>query len=170
VCGNPTKPGQPDDPLIAVARARGIEIFQPKSWKTPESLEKMKSFHADLCLMAYVTKFFPLEVAAVPTYGSACYHPSLLPMHRGPSAISWAIATGKKTTGITIFEPTDGLDGKQSIKCYLCLFTEFCFIITHAHVMQKRAQSFSKNSATSEKTKQWETCTPRSCSLWVWMQ
>ena len=112
VCGNPTKPDQPDDPLIAVAKAKGIEIFQPKSWKTAESLEKMKSFQADLCLMAYVTKFFPPEVANVPTYGSACYHPSILPMHRGPSAISWAIATGKETTGITIFEPTEGLDGK----------------------------------------------------------
>lgn len=60
--------------------------------------------------MAYVTKFFPPEVANVPTYGSACYHPSILPMHRGPSAISWAIATGKTTTGVTIFEPTEGLD------------------------------------------------------------
>lgn len=37
LCGNPTKPNQPDDPLISVAKAIGIEIFQPKSWKTAES-------------------------------------------------------------------------------------------------------------------------------------
>lgn len=60
--------------------------------------------------MAYVTKFFPPVVADTPTFGSVCYHPSLLPMHRGPSAISWAIATGKTTTGISIFWPTEGLD------------------------------------------------------------
>lgn len=110
VCGNPTKNGEADDPLISTAKNHGIEVYQPKSWKSPEALEKMKSFEADFCLMAYVTKYFPPVVANTPKYGSACFHPSLLPLHRGPSAISWAIAMGRETTGVTIFEPTEGLD------------------------------------------------------------
>lgn len=121
VCGNPTKPGEADDPLISAAKNNGIEVYQPNSWKKPEALEKMKSFNADFCLMAYVTKYFPPEVANTPKFGSACFHPSLLPLHRGPSAISWAIATGKETTGISIFEPTEGLDGKFVLKSKLLL-------------------------------------------------
>jgi methionyl-tRNA formyltransferase len=122
VCGNPTKPGQADDPLISTARNHGLEVYQPNSWKTPAALEKMKSFQADFCLMAYVTKYFPPEVANTPKYGSACFHPSLLPLHRGPSAISWAIAMGRETTGVTIFEPTEGLDGEFCIYILVLVF------------------------------------------------
>ena len=45
-----------------------------------------------------------------PTHGSIQYHPSLLPRHRGPSAINWAIIQGDPKTGIAIFWPDDGLD------------------------------------------------------------
>jgi len=38
------------------------------------------------------------------------FHPSLLPLHRGPSSINWAIIQGRSKTGLTIFRPTDGLD------------------------------------------------------------
>jgi methionyl-tRNA formyltransferase len=38
------------------------------------------------------------------------FHPSLLPLHRGPAAIPWAIIRGRGETGLTIFRPTPGLD------------------------------------------------------------
>jgi methionyl-tRNA formyltransferase len=38
------------------------------------------------------------------------FHPSLLPLHRGPSSIPWAIIRGRQETGISIFRPTPGLD------------------------------------------------------------
>jgi methionyl-tRNA formyltransferase len=38
------------------------------------------------------------------------FHPSLLPLHRGPSSINWAVMQGRTETGLTIFRPTDGLD------------------------------------------------------------
>ena len=60
--------------------------------------------------MAYVTKFVPPTVANTPRLGTVCFHPSLLPEHRGPSAISWAIRSGKQRTGISIFWPNEGLD------------------------------------------------------------
>ena len=40
----------------------------------------------------------------------ACFHPSLLPLHRGPSSINWPIIGGATRTGLTIFYPDDGLD------------------------------------------------------------
>ena len=45
-------------------------------------------------MMAYVLLFVPEDVLNAPRLGSFQYHPSLLPMHRGPSSINWPIAMG----------------------------------------------------------------------------
>lgn len=110
VCCAPTKEGKPEDPLAELAREKGLPLHQPASWKTPEALELMQSFNADICLMAYVLLFVPEAVRDAPTYGTFQYHPSLCPEHRGPSSINWPIAMGKTHTGLTIFWPDDGLD------------------------------------------------------------
>jgi methionyl-tRNA formyltransferase len=110
VCCAPDKAGRPEDPLKAFAREKGLPLHQPKSWKTPEALELMKSFNADVCIMAYVLLFIPQPVLDAPRLGTFQYHPSLLPAHRGPSSINWPIAMGKSRTGLTIFWPDEGLD------------------------------------------------------------
>jgi methionyl-tRNA formyltransferase len=110
VCCAPDKPGKPEDPLKVFAREKGLAVHQPKSWKTPEALELMKSFDADICMMAYVLLFIPQPVLDAPRLGTFQYHPSLLPLHRGPSSINWPIAMGSTRTGLTIFWPDEGLD------------------------------------------------------------
>ena len=60
--------------------------------------------------MAYVTKFVPEEFLNIPTHGTIQYHPSLLPLHRGPSSINWPIIMGSRKTGLSIFWPDNGLD------------------------------------------------------------
>ena len=110
VCCAPTKEGKPEDPLVELAREKGLPVHQPASWKTPEALALMESFNADVCMMAYVLLFVPQEVRDAPTYGTFQYHPSLCPQHRGPSSINWPIAMGKTRTGLSIFWPDDGLD------------------------------------------------------------
>ena len=110
VCTAPDKEGRPLDPLKELALEKGLPVHQPASWKTPEALELMKSFEADVCMMAYVLLFVPEAVVNAPRLGSFQYHPSLLPMHRGPSSINWPIAMGATRTGLTIFWPNDGLD------------------------------------------------------------
>ena len=110
VCTAPAKEGKPEDPLAELAREKGLPLHQPASWKTPEALELMKGFDADVCMMAYVLLFVPEEVRDAPKFGTFQYHPSLCPLHRGPSSINWPIAMGKTRTGLTIFWPDDGLD------------------------------------------------------------
>ncbi|MGF1651538.1 MAG: methionyl-tRNA formyltransferase [Hyphomicrobiaceae bacterium] len=110
VCCAPTREGRPADPLAELARQRGLPLHQPSSWKTPEALALMRSFEADICLMAYVLLFVPQAVLDAPRLGTFQYHPSLLPHHRGPSSINWPIAQGKTRTGLSIFWPDDGLD------------------------------------------------------------
>lgn len=106
----PDKEGRPVDPLKEFALEKGLPVHQPSSWKTEETLELMRSFEPDVCAMAYVTLFVPRAALDVPTYGTYQYHPSLLPMHRGPSSINWPIIQGSKKTGLSIFWPNDGLD------------------------------------------------------------
>ena len=110
VCCAPDKAGRPEDPMKVFAREKGLPVHQPKSWKTPEALELMQSFKADVCMMAYVLLFVPQPVLDAPKLGTFQYHPSLLPDHRGPSSINWPIAMGKTKTGLTIFWPDEGLD------------------------------------------------------------
>jgi methionyl-tRNA formyltransferase len=57
-----------------------------------------------------VTQFVPQDFCNIPKFGTIQFHPSLLPLHRGASSMSWAIICGRTETGFSIFRPTDGLD------------------------------------------------------------
>ena len=106
----PDREGRPADPLKACADERGIPVFQPKSFRRPEVWEEMRGLEPDLGVMAYVTLFVPEEALNVPKLGTIQYHPSLLPMHKGPSSINWPIIFGAEKTGLSIFWPDNGLD------------------------------------------------------------
>ena len=106
----PDAEGHPIDPLKALALEQGLALHQLKTWKTDEAADLLASLEADLCVMAYVTQLVPQNCLDIPALGTIQYHPSLLPRHRGPSAINWAIIQGATKTGLTIFWPDEGLD------------------------------------------------------------
>ena len=101
--------GRPD-PLKVFAQDQGLPVYQPKSYKDPTVWDQIRSLEADLCVMAYVTLMVPEEALNAPRLGSIQYHPSLLPMHKGPSSINWPIINGENKTGLSIFWPDNGLD------------------------------------------------------------
>ena len=106
----PDREGRPMDPLKEAALERGLPVRQPGSWKDDALLDLVRSFRSDLCVMAYVTLLVPRRVLDAPGFGTVQYHPSLLPLHRGPSSINWARIHGDHKTGLTIFWPDEGLD------------------------------------------------------------
>src|SRR5215217_6785551 len=106
----PDKPDRPPDPLAEAAREAAIPLRQPDSFETKEAAAELAALRPDLMVMAFVTLFVPEPVLNTPTQGSIQYHPSLLPRHRGPSAVNWAIIQGDAQTGIAIFWPDEGLD------------------------------------------------------------
>ena len=106
----PEKEGAKTDPLKEAALAAGLKVMQPASYKTPEVLAEFKALKPDLQVMAFVTLFVPEDFLNIPTHGSIQYHPSLLPLYRGASAINWPIIKGEKETGLSIFWPDNGLD------------------------------------------------------------
>ena len=101
--------GRPD-PLRVAAQERGLTVHQLPKLTDPAAQEAMRSARADIGVMAYVTQFAPQDFVSIPKFGTIQFHPSLLPLHRGASSMSWAIICGRTETGFSIFRPTDGLD------------------------------------------------------------
>lgn len=101
--------GRPD-PLRVAAEAAGLTVHQFPKLTDPAAVEAMRAAKADIGVMAYVTQFVPQDFCNIPTFGTIQFHPSLLPLHRGASSMSWSIICGRTETGFSIFRPTDGLD------------------------------------------------------------
>ena len=98
----PDKEGRPPDPLAEAAREAGLELRQPESFETDDAAAELAGLEPDLMVMAFVILKVPEPVLNAPTHGTIQYHPSLLPRHRGPSAINWAIIHGDETAGLAI--------------------------------------------------------------------
>ena len=62
-------------------------------------LEKYKGFEADLNVLPFCSQFIPMDVIDHPKHGSIIYHPSILPRHRGASAINWCVGGGGRGGG-----------------------------------------------------------------------
>jgi methionyl-tRNA formyltransferase len=106
----PPDRGSRIDPLKEAALAKGISINQPATYKDDQVFAEYTDLKPDLTILAFVTDIIPEKFFTEPTHGSICYHPSLLPLHRGASAINWAIIMGRTKTGLTIFWPDGGID------------------------------------------------------------
>jgi len=106
----PSKPGSKPDPMMELAAGRNIPVFQPRTYKSDETFAQYKALSPDLCILAFVTSIIPSRYFDAATHGGICYHPSILPRHRGGSAINWALIMGDTRTGLTIFRPDGGID------------------------------------------------------------
>jgi methionyl-tRNA formyltransferase len=78
--------------------------------KEPQAYDAYVKLQPELAVLAFVTDILPEKLLAVPSLGTICYHPSILPRHRGASAINWAIIQGDTRTGLTIFWVDNGID------------------------------------------------------------
>jgi methionyl-tRNA formyltransferase len=105
----PAAGGRPD-PLWAAATADGLPCVETRRLREPDGEQSWRSNAAEICVMAFVTDILPPSTFSVARLGTIQYHPSLLPLHRGASAINWAVINGDTETGLTIFWPDDGVD------------------------------------------------------------
>lgn len=110
----PDKNGKAD-PLGLEAEKDGVPVFKFTRWRArgqalPDVVAKYRALGAELNVLPFCSQFIPMEVIGAPHHGSIIYHPSLLPRHRGASAINWTLIHGDKKGGFTIFWADDGLD------------------------------------------------------------
>lgn len=104
------KPGSKPDPLKEAALAKGVRNIEPPTFKDDEVFKEFAGLRPDLVVLAFVTDIVPARYFTAAGNGAICYHPSILPRHRGASAINWALIMGDKRTGLTIFWPDKGID------------------------------------------------------------
>ncbi|MBI2935712.1 MAG: methionyl-tRNA formyltransferase [Chloroflexi bacterium] len=111
----PDKPsgrGRQVSPSVVKRRAleKGIPVFQPFSFRSPEAVEELAALKPELVVVAAYGKILPRSVLAIPERGCINVHPSLLPGHRGPSPVATAILEGDRVTGVTIILMDEGMD------------------------------------------------------------
>ncbi|XP_068827582.1 mitochondrial 10-formyltetrahydrofolate dehydrogenase [Capricornis sumatraensis] len=110
----PDKDGKAD-PLALAAEKNGTPVFKFPRWRVKgktikEVAEAYRSVGAELNVLPFCTQFIPMDVIDGPKHGSIVYHPSILPRHRGASAINWTLIMGDKKAGFSVFWADDGLD------------------------------------------------------------
>jgi len=97
------------DPMIAAASAAGIADL-PIEPILDGSARAICAMGAELLVLANVSRILPSPVVEACEHGTICFHPSLLPRHRGRHAVKDTIAAGDRFTGVTIFRPDGGAD------------------------------------------------------------
>ncbi|MCF8244067.1 MAG: methionyl-tRNA formyltransferase [Saprospiraceae bacterium] len=84
------------------AVSRGIPVLQPEKLRSPDFLEQLRSYQADLQVVV-AFRMLPEAVWTMPKIGTFNLHGSLLPKYRGAAPINWAIINGEQETGVTTF-------------------------------------------------------------------
>ncbi len=129
--------GQPVfSPVKECALRHNIPVFQPRRIKTPEAIEELKTYPADVFVVAAFGQILSQEILDMPPYGSLNVHASLLPGYRGASPIQNVILHGEDKTGVTIMQMDAGIDtGDMLYKMEIGIDREDTFETLHDKLM-----------------------------------
>jgi len=96
-------------PVKELALKHDIPVFQPLKMRL-DGLEPLRKLKPDLCVTAAFGQILSQDVLDVPPMGTVNVHASLLPRHRGPAPIQWAILCGDAVAGVTTMYSDRGID------------------------------------------------------------
>lgn len=97
-------------PVKECALKHGIPVFQPNKIKEKDHVEQLRTYGADIFVVAAFGQILSEEILHMPKYGCINIHASLLPAYRGAAPIQWSILNGEKETGVTIQQMAKGVD------------------------------------------------------------
>jgi methionyl-tRNA formyltransferase len=93
---------------VIAAAPKDLEILMPA--RRTSLVPLLESVEPDLVVCMGFGWKIPADALAVPTHGWLNGHPSLLPLHRGPTPVAWAIRAGDDGFGITFHKMDAELD------------------------------------------------------------
>lgn len=88
----------------------GYPVLTPERPRGPEFLDEMAALRPDISVVVAYGHILPREVLDLPPRKSINVHASLLPRLRGAAPVTWAIARGYETTGVTVMEMVEAMD------------------------------------------------------------
>ena len=98
-----------DSPAVAkLAQQHNITCLQPS--KLRDVTELLESLRADVGALVSYGKIIPQDVIDIFPHGIVNFHPSMLPVYRGPSPIETAIMHGDSLTGLTLMALSKDMD------------------------------------------------------------
>ena len=97
-------------PVKEYALSKGLNVYQPARIRNAEEVELLKTFDADLFVVAAYGQILSKEVLEIPRLYCVNAHGSILPKYRGASPIQRAIANGEEETGVTLMRMDEGID------------------------------------------------------------
>jgi methionyl-tRNA formyltransferase len=118
ICAVFTQPDRPAgrgqslhaSPVKTLATLLGLPVHQPASFKSPETLEILRSLELDALVVVAYGLILPPAALQCPKLGCINIHASLLPRWRGAAPIQRAVLAGDLNTGVTIMRMDAGLD------------------------------------------------------------
>ncbi len=99
-----------ESPVKALALEAGLPLIQPERVRERAAIEALRSWAADLHVVAAYGQILPQVLLDLPSYGTVNVHASLLPRWRGAAPIQAAIKAGDCESGATIMLLDAGLD------------------------------------------------------------
>ncbi len=87
-----------------------LPVFKINTLRKNEIIEEVEKLKPEAIVVVAFGAFLPKEILEIPKYGCINLHPSLLPRHRGPSPIQYALLEGDETTGVTTMVLDEGMD------------------------------------------------------------
>lgn len=91
-----------------IARQHNIPLLLPN--KPAEIIDQLKDYRADAGVLAAYGRIVPQSVIDIFPKGIINVHPSLLPLHRGPTPLESVILDGAPKTGVSIMALAKEMD------------------------------------------------------------
>jgi methionyl-tRNA formyltransferase len=92
------------------AEALGLPVLQPETLRDPAVVAALVALAPDVGVVAAYGEILRKAVLAIPPLGYLNIHPSLLPLHRGPTPVAGAIMAGERETGVSVMRLDPGMD------------------------------------------------------------
>lgn len=99
-------------PVKARALELGLPVIEVEDLKSETFTRQLEACKADLFVVV-AFRILPQKILDIPQVGSVNLHASLLPRYRGAAPIHWAVISGEKKTGCTVFFLEQQVDAGQ---------------------------------------------------------
>lgn len=103
-------------PVKEAALSLGLPVETPENVNDPEVLKRLAALAPEFLVVVDYGQMLRPPLLALAPGGAVNLHPSLLPLHRGPSPVAGALLAGDAQTGVSTMFLDQGMDSGPVIR------------------------------------------------------